>query len=79
MKKIIIIIFAFLIKKANAQELFVMTEPASNMPANSLGVRTMNSFMYEKTGVLNYHIMPELMWGINQNWMIHLQSFHSSH
>jgi len=78
MKKIIIIIFAFLIKKANAQELFVMTEPASNMPANSLGVRTMNSFMYEKTGVLNYHIMPELMWGINQNWMIHLQSFHSN-
>lgn len=62
----------------NAQELFVMTEPASNMPAKSIGVRAMNSFMYEKDGSLNYHIMPELMWGINQKWMVHLQSFHSS-
>jgi len=62
----------------NAQELFVMTEPASNMPAKSIGIRTMHSFMYEKDGSLNYHIMPELMWGINQKWMIHLQSFQSN-
>lgn len=62
----------------NAQELFVMTEPASNMPTGSIGVRTMNSFMFEKDGTLNYHIMPEIMWGASAKWMFHLQSFHSN-
>lgn len=61
-----------------AQELFVMTEPASNMPTGAIGVRAMNSFMFEKDGTLNYHIMPEIMWGATQKWMFHLQSFHSN-
>ena len=60
------------------QELFVMTEPASNMPAGSIGVRAMNSFMFDKGNNLNYHLMPELMWGINQKWMVHFQSFQSN-
>lgn len=62
----------------NAQELFVMTEPASNMPAGSIGVRSMNSFMYETDGTLNYHIMPEIMWGASAKLMFHLQTFHSN-
>jgi hypothetical protein len=78
MKIKILIIVLFISLKINAQELFVMTEPASNMPAKSIGIRAMNSFMYEKDGSLNYHIMPEIMWGINQKWMIHLQSYHSN-
>jgi hypothetical protein len=78
MKIKILITVLFFATRINAQELFVMTEPASNMPAKSIGIRAMNSFMYEKDGSLNYHIMPELMWGINQKWMIHLQSFHSN-
>lgn len=61
-----------------AQELFVMTEPASNMPTGSIGFRTMNSFMFDKSNKLNYHLMPEIMWGINQKWMVHLQSFQSN-
>lgn len=78
MKKIISILCILLTFKANAQELFVMTEPASNMPAGSIGLRAMNSFMYEKNGTLNYHVMPELMWGISAKWMVHVQSFHSN-
>ncbi len=61
-----------------AQELFVFTEPASNMAAKSLGVRDVNAFMFEKDGSLNYHNMPELMWGINKNWMVHAQGFLSN-
>lgn len=64
--------------QTKGQELFVMTEPASNMPAGSIGIRTMNSFMFNKSNNLNYHLMPEIMWGINQKWMVHLQSFQSN-
>ncbi len=71
------IIYIFCIQ-LEAQELFVMTEPASNMPAGSIGVRSMNSFMFEKNENINYHLMPELMWGINKNWMLHVQSFQSN-
>jgi hypothetical protein len=78
MKRIIVFLFLLVTLQTNAQELFVMTEPASNMPAGAVGIRTMNSFMYEKDGTMNYHIMPEIMWGINAKWMIHLQSFHSN-
>lgn len=63
---------------AYSQELFVMTEPASNMPAKSFGIRNMNAFMYEADGKLNYHNMPELMWGINKKWMLHVQGFISN-
>ncbi len=78
MKKVIFIVCIVISFKANAQELFVMTEPASNMPAGSIGIRAMNSFMFEKDGTLNYHIMPEIMWGASAKWMFHLQSFHST-
>jgi hypothetical protein len=62
-----------------AQELFVLTEPASNMPAKSLGVRVMNAVMQQAGGShINYHAMPELMWGINKNWMVHAQGFISN-
>jgi hypothetical protein len=71
--------FAFFISlNVSAQELFVFTEPASNMPAKSLGIRDMNAFMFEKDGRLNYHNMPELMWGINKKWMVHVQGFISN-
>ena len=78
MKKIFLIVFLFSTLQIYAQELFVMTEPASNMPTGAIGVRAMNSFMYEKDGTLNYHIMPELMWGASRKWMFHLQSFASN-
>src|SRR5450631_3870863 len=59
-----------------AQELFVFNEPASNMPAKSLGIRASNWLMYDHTDhVMNYQLIPELMWGVNKNLMLHLDGF----
>ena len=78
MKYLIGLFLVSLCLQSTAQELFVMTEPASNMPANSIGIRDMNAFMFEKNGKLNYHNMPELMWGVNKNWMVHASAFISN-
>lgn len=78
MKQIVLISFLLIHLNTFSQELFVFTEPASNMPAKSLGFRDMNGFFVEKDGKLNYHNMPELMWGINKKWMVHAQGFISN-
>jgi len=78
MHKIFLFISLFIFSTVFSQELFVFTEPASNMPAKSLGFRDMNGFFLEKDGKLNYHNMPELMWGINKKWMVHAQGFISN-
>lgn len=62
-----------------AQELFVYTEPASNMPAHSMGLRLNNWLMKETIGgAINYHLIPELMWGVNKNLMVHAEGFISN-
>lgn len=60
------------------QELFVFTEPASNMPARSLGIRAANWVMEQPGKAINYHLIPELMWGISQKWMLHAEGFFSN-
>lgn len=62
-----------------AQELFVFTEPASNMAANALGFRASNWMMDERSSAtINYHLLPELMWGVNKKLMIHADAFLSN-
>jgi hypothetical protein len=79
MKTITITIFILLSFRAHAQELFVVTEPASNMPASSVAIRVAQSYMKEKfTTGYNYHIMPEVMWGVNKKLMLHVASFISN-
>lgn len=73
--KYFVILVSFLSFQIHAQELFVMTEPASNMPTASIGVRDMSLFAFKKTGGYNYHNMPELMWGVNKDWMVHASAF----
>lgn len=64
---------------ASAQELFVYSEPASNMPAKSVGVRLSNWVMNETVAQrINYHLIPELMWGVNKQLMVHLEGFVSN-
>lgn len=60
---------------AKAQELFVFTEPASNMPSKSVGVRITNEGIFNK-GAMNRTI-PEVMIGFNKNLMAHIQGFFS--
>ena len=69
-------ILIFYFAGVRAQELFVFSEPASNMPAKSLGIRASNWLMYNnKSKTLSDQLIPELMWGANKNLMVHLDGF----
>jgi hypothetical protein len=61
-----------------AQELFVFTEPASNMATKSLGMRLNNDF-WENPGTasVNYLLIPEIMYGVSKNLMVHGSVFFS--
>jgi len=62
-----------------SQELFVFTEPASNMAKGNLGIRLMNSFMKQTVGNgYNAHFMPEIMYGISNKLMAHTSVFLSN-
>ena len=64
---------------AKAQELFSFTEPASNMAAKSIGIRLNNYLMNNKqTNTINYHLLPEVMIGINKKIMLHAEVFLSN-
>ena len=79
MKKISIFILLLVCMRLQAQELFVFTEPASNMPTHSLGARVSNSLMKEKQeNGYSYHAIPELMWGVNKRLMLHVDGFVSN-
>lgn len=76
-------IFAFLLfgvcTKVQSQELFVYSEPASNMAAKSMGFRLNNNLMKESgTSHYNYHLIPEVMAGISKHIMIHGEAFISN-
>lgn len=73
MKKLIILLFVIGWVKLNAQELYVFSEPASNMPAHSISAKLTSHFvardkMYDK---FSQRYMPEVMFGINKKLMIH--------
>lgn len=63
----------------SGQELFVVTDPASNVPTGSLSVRLSNSLFKEvyEDGY-NYHLMPEITYGINKNLMVRTSAFISN-
>ena len=64
---------------STAQELYVYTEPASNMAARSIGFRLNNYFM-RTAGTQQYSYMsaPEIMLGISKTIMIHGETFFSN-
>lgn len=79
MKKFFVVFTLFLIHGISAQELFVVTDPASNVPAGSLGIRLGQSIFKEKMkSGFNYHIMPEVTWGINKDLMVRTSMFISN-
>lgn len=56
-----------------AQELFVFTEPASNMPAKSISVKLSAKVgEHESPYKFMQRYTPEVMFGVNKNWMVHL-------
>lgn len=76
MQQFILLLCIFFVQQVKAQELFVYTEPASNMPAKSIGIR-MNNYLMDDlhSKKTNYHLVPELMWGVSRNLMIHVEGF----
>jgi hypothetical protein len=75
MIRIIFALFLLLYSiNVKSQELFVYTEPASNMPTHSLGMRLGSSIMTERNPQHNsFMITPELMYGISRNLMVHVE------
>ena len=55
----------------HAQELYVFSEPASNMPAHSLSTKLSTSFGQSENGERMQRITPELMFGFNKKFMLH--------
>src|SRR6478752_1029281 len=70
MKKLVITcVMLVMTFSAMAQELYVNTEPASNMAAHSLGIRLANEGYFEP--VYKSREVLELMYGANKDWMVH--------
>jgi hypothetical protein len=79
MRMIVLFILLILSIGVQAQELFVVTEPASNAPAGSIGLRIGQSMFKEKLKEgYNYHLLPEITWGINKNLMVRSAVFMSN-
>src|SRR5882757_7964601 len=75
-----ILVFLVLYMTGNAQELYVYTEPASNMPAKSISAKISSQF--DRSLHHNYRVdqryMPEIMFGLNKNWMLHVSGTFSN-
>lgn len=79
MRVFLTILLFFGFQKSNSQELFVVTDPASNIPAGALAVNVMQSAFKEKFEVgYNYHFMPEVTYGLNKNLMFRGSAFISN-
>ncbi len=58
-----------------AQELYVFSEPASNMPSNSMSAKlTYRTPVSEYNNQYKQRYTPEVMFGLNRKWMLHLSS-----
>lgn len=82
MKKNIFLVIISVFSNTNiiqAQELFSYSEPASNMAANSVGLRLTENIMNQKsTNIYNHLLVPEIMLGISRKIMIHTDGFFSN-
>ncbi len=75
MKKFLIITILLFGLAAAGQELYVFSEPASNMPARSLSAKLSANYLNGREGAgkrLMQRYTPELMLGIDKRWMVHI-------
>ncbi|HTB51400.1 MAG TPA: hypothetical protein VK718_01395 [Ferruginibacter sp.] len=76
MKKLFLIAILFSTSQLYAQELFLFTEPASNMAKGNIGVRLNNMLMENAaTNSYKYHLIPEVMIGVSRKVMVHADAF----
>lgn len=73
MRRVLFILSCLIAIEGSSQELYVFSEPASNMPSKSISTKLTGFFM----GPQPWHdrpmqrYMPEVMFGVSKNWMIH--------
>jgi hypothetical protein len=70
MKKRLVFLLLLFVGKVEAQELFIFTEPASNMPARSIAIKQSGKIFNDASGSGTRHA-TELMIGANKNIMLH--------
>ena len=74
MKRSLLVLIVLTAIRINAQELYVYTEPASNMPAHSISLKltdhvVTNDRMHDR---VSHRIMPEIMFGFSKKLMVHV-------
>ena len=76
MKKVFLFIIIFFSVNLQAQELYVFSEPASNMPAHSISTKLTGHFVGKDDiyGRFSQRYMPEIMLGLNKKVMIHVSA-----
>jgi hypothetical protein len=80
MKKLYLYLYLFIIVifsiELHAQELYVFSEPASNMPAKSISAKLTGHFVGKDDiyGRFSQRYMPEIMFGLSKKVMIHVSA-----
>ena len=74
MKRYFSLLISCITWQLQAQELYVFTEPASNMPAHSISVKLTDHFVtadriYDR---FSHRIMPQVMFGVSKKFMFHI-------
>lgn len=74
MKQVITMIAVLLLSATGyAQELYPYTEPASNMPSKSISAKWSTKLLKsEHNDRVEQRQTPEIMFGLNKNWMVHV-------
>jgi len=80
MRCLVLMILLGSFQQVKAQELYVFTEPASNMAAKSIGIRLLyKQFKMNHDGKFDtYRIEPEIMFGVSKNLMLHVNGYASN-
>ncbi len=79
----LLLLLVVCVLQTQAQELYPSSEPASAMAARSIGLRLNNElFPAYDASQINYknayRLNPEIMWGINKKWMMHINLYASN-
>jgi hypothetical protein len=76
MRRIICLLLIAVTSRSYAQELYVFTEPASNMPAHSVSTKFTGHFtgFNQRYGRFSQRYMPEIMFGFSKKLMVHLSA-----
>src|SRR5690349_20237945 len=80
MRKLFTVMLLITVTVANSQELYVFSEPASNMPAHSISAKFTGHFVpndpiYDRVG---QRYMPEIMFGFSKKLMVHVSGTFSN-